>query len=54
VNGDPGATLIGTEREFCRSWPEQTEVTVRGLHFLQEDSPDELGQAIATWLKTLK
>ncbi len=54
VNGDPGATLIGAEREFCRNWPEQTEVTVRGLHFLQEDSPDELGQAIATWLKTLK
>ena len=54
VNGDPGAALTGAEREFCRSWPEQTEVTVRGLHFLQEDSPDELGQAIATWLKTLK
>jgi haloalkane dehalogenase len=54
VNGDPGGALIGAEREFCRSWPEQTEVTVRGLHFLQEDSPDELGQAIATWLKTLK
>jgi haloalkane dehalogenase len=54
VNGDPGVALTGAEREFCRSWPEQTEVTVRGLHFLQEDSPDELGQAIATWLKTLK
>jgi haloalkane dehalogenase len=54
VNADPGATLLGAEREFCRSWPRQTEVTVRGLHFLQEDSPDELGQAIATWLKTLK
>jgi haloalkane dehalogenase len=54
VNADPGATLIGAEREFCRSWPAQTEVTVRGLHFLQEDSPDELGQAIASWLKTLK
>jgi haloalkane dehalogenase len=54
VNGDPGGALIGAEREFCRSWPEQTEVTVRGLHFLQEDSPDELGQAIATWLKTLR
>ncbi len=53
VNGDPGATLIGAEREFCRSWPEQTEVTVRGLHFLQEDSPDELGQAIASWVKEL-
>lgn len=54
VNGDPGAALIGAEREFCRSWPEQTEVTVRGFHFLQEDSPDELGQAVATWFKTLK
>jgi haloalkane dehalogenase len=54
VNGDPGAALTGAEREFCRSWPEQTEVTVRGLHFLQEDSPHELGQAIATWLKTLR
>jgi haloalkane dehalogenase len=54
VNGDPGGALIGASREFCRSWPEQTEVTVRGLHFLQEDSPDELGQAVATWFKTLK
>lgn len=54
VNGEPGATLLGASREFCRNWPEQTEVTVRGLHFLQEDSPDELGQAIATWFKTLK
>lgn len=53
VNGDPGATLVGAEREFCRSWPEQTEVTVHGRHFLPEDAPDELGQAIASWLKTL-
>lgn len=53
VNGDPGASLTGAEREFCRNWPAQTEVTVRGRHFLQEDSPDELGQAIATWFKTL-
>ena len=54
VNGDPGGSLTGTDREFCQGWPAQTEVTVRGIHFLQEDSPDEIGRAIATWLKTLK
>jgi haloalkane dehalogenase len=53
VNGEPGGILIGTPREFCRSWPAQTEVTVRGIHFLQEDSPDEIGQAIADWMGTL-
>ncbi len=51
INADPGAILIGPQREFCRSWPNQTEVTVPGNHFLQEDSPDEIGQAIASWLK---
>ena len=49
INADPGAILIGKQREFCRSWPNQQEVTVRGNHFLQEDSPDEIGQAIANW-----
>lgn len=49
VDADPGAILVGEQREFCRSWPNQTEVTVRGNHFLQEDSPDEIGRAIATW-----
>ena len=53
VNGEPGGILIGAPREFCRSWPAQTEVTVRGIHFLQEDSPDEIGQAIADWMGTL-
>lgn len=53
VNADPGAILIGPQREFCRSWPNQTEVTVRGVHFVQEDSPDEIGTAIANWLKGL-
>jgi len=53
VNGEPGGILIGAPREFCRSWPEQTEVTVRGIHFLQEDSPDEIGRAIADWMGTL-
>lgn len=49
VNADPGAILTGEQREFCRSWPNQTEVTVRGNHFLQEDSPVEIAAAIADW-----
>jgi len=53
INADPGAILTGAVREFCRSWPNQTEVTVRGSHFIQEDSPDEIGQAIASWLAKL-
>tara|TARA_R110000782_G_scaffold211555_10_gene299630 strand:- start:7282 stop:8106 length:825 start_codon:yes stop_codon:yes gene_type:complete len=50
VNADPGSILVGPQREFCRTWPNQTEVTVNGLHFIQEDSPDEIGQAIAEFL----
>ncbi len=53
INAEPGAILIGEQREFCRSWPNQTEVTVPGIHFIQEDSPDEIGQAIASWRKGL-
>ena len=53
VNAEPGAILIGAQREFCRSWPNQTEVTVSGNHFLQEDSPHEIGKAIAAWRKTI-
>jgi haloalkane dehalogenase len=54
VNAEPGVALTGALREFCRSWLAQTEVTVRGLHFLQEDSPDEIGQAIVSWMKALQ
>jgi haloalkane dehalogenase len=54
INADPGAILVGAQREFCRLWRHQTEVTVPGNHFLQEDSPDAIGAAIATWLATLK
>ena len=50
INAVPGAILRGTAREFCRSWPNTTEVTVEGIHFIQEDSPDEIGHAIAEWL----
>jgi haloalkane dehalogenase len=49
INADPGMILTGPQREFCRTWRNQTEVTVPGLHFIQEDSPDEIGEAIATW-----
>jgi haloalkane dehalogenase len=54
VNAEPGAILGGDLREFCRTWPNQREVTVRGSHFVQEDSPDEIGRAIAEWLPTAK
>lgn len=53
INADPGSILVGEQREFCRSWPNQQEVTVKGLHFIQEDSPVEIGQAVASWLKTI-
>jgi haloalkane dehalogenase len=54
INADPGSILVGPQREFCRSWPNQTEVTVAGAHFLQEDSPAEIGQAVARWMQTLR
>jgi haloalkane dehalogenase len=53
INADPGAILIGPQRDFCRRWPNQREVTVRGSHFIQEDSPDQIGQAVAEWHRTL-
>jgi haloalkane dehalogenase len=52
INADPG-TVSADERELCRGWPNQTEVTVRGLHFIQEDSPDEIGTALADWYRKL-
>ena len=53
INADPGAILVGAQREFCRSWPNQQEVTVKGNHFVQEDSPHEIGQAVAEFLAAL-
>jgi haloalkane dehalogenase len=49
VNAEPGAILVGAQREFCRRWPNQREITVRGSHFIQEDSGPEIGRAIAGW-----
>src|ERR1700712_2476686 len=51
VNANPGAILIGAPRDFCRGWKNQTEVTVPGSHFIQEDSGLAIGQAIAAWMK---
>ncbi|MFT5888598.1 MAG: haloalkane dehalogenase [Zhongshania sp.] len=50
INAEPGSILIGKQREFCRSWPNQSEVTVAGTHFIQEDSPVEIGRAVAAWM----
>jgi haloalkane dehalogenase len=52
INADPGRILFGSAREFCRTWKNQTEVTVAGIHYIQEDSGPEIGQAIASWLST--
>lgn len=49
VNAEPGAILTGPQREFCRTFPYQSEITVPGIHFIQEDSPHEIGAAIAEW-----
>ena len=53
IVGDPGAIVRGSTLEFCRTWPNQTEVTVKGLHFLQEDSPHEIGKALQTFVKSI-
>jgi len=51
VNAEPGAILTGSQREFCRTWPNQEEITVRGAHYVQEDSPHEIGEAVATFVR---
>ena len=53
VNAEPGAIVRGGAREFCRTWPNQDEVTVAGVHFIQEDSGPEIGRAIADWLRRI-
>ncbi|WP_404328322.1 haloalkane dehalogenase [Mesobacillus maritimus] len=53
INAEPGTILTGPQREFCRTWPNQTEVTVKGLHFIQEDSPKEIGQAVARFVQSI-
>ena len=54
INADPGSILTGKQREFCRSWPNQEEVTVKGTHFMQEDSPDEIGKTVSRFVSKLR
>ncbi|MFM1593241.1 MAG: haloalkane dehalogenase [Woeseiaceae bacterium] len=53
INAEPGSILVGKQREYCRTWKNQTEVTVPGKHFLQEDSANEIGENISKWLRKL-
>lgn len=53
IDAEPGSILVGEPREFCRAWPHQSHVVVKGLHFVQEDSPDDIGAAVAGWLKEI-
>jgi haloalkane dehalogenase len=54
INADPGALLTGSARDFCRRWPNQQEVTVKGIHYVQEDSPGEIGSALQTFLEKIR
>jgi len=54
INANPGSILVGRQRDLCRTWPNQTELTVKGLHFVQEDSPNEIGQSIAAFLRRVR
>jgi haloalkane dehalogenase len=54
INADPGAQIVGRMRDFCRTWPNQREVTVPGSHFIQEDSPHQIGGAIREFIATLR
>lgn len=54
INAEPGSILVGRQREFCRGWPNQSELTVSGLHFLQEDSPHEIGSALADFVRRVR
>lgn len=51
INAEPGAILTGAPREFCRAWKNQTEATVAGRHFIQEDSGAEIGRHVKAWIE---
>lgn len=50
IDAKPGGFLIGAQREFCRAWPNQEQITIKGAHFLQEEAPDEVGEAVARFI----
>jgi haloalkane dehalogenase len=54
INAEPGSILTGSARDFCRTWPNQKEITVKGSHFIQEDSPHEIGRAVADFARSLR
>ena len=54
INAEPGSLVRGRIRELVRTWPNLTETTVSGTHFIQEDSPDEIGTAIAEFVRKLR
>jgi haloalkane dehalogenase len=54
INAEPGRIITAAQREQCRAWPNQRELTVKGLHYVQEDTPDEIADAIRDWASTLK
>ena len=54
VNAEPGSILVGRQRELCRRWPNQAEMTVKGSHFVQEDSPEEIGRAVADFVRRVR
>ena len=54
INAEPGSILVGPQRDFCRTWPNQREITVKGMHFIQEDSPDEIGAAVADFVREMR
>ena len=53
IDAEPGVFIAGRIRRLASSFPDQHRVVVAGLHFVQEDSPDEIGQAIAGWLERI-
>jgi haloalkane dehalogenase len=54
ISAEPGALLVGRAREFCRTWRNQEEVTVKGIHYVQEDSPVEIGQALESFVAAVR
>jgi haloalkane dehalogenase len=52
ISAEPGSILVGRALDFCRRFPNQREVKVRGIHFIQEDAPDEIGAALADFVKS--
>jgi haloalkane dehalogenase len=54
ISAEPGALLVGRAREFCRTWRNQREASVKGIHFIQEDSPDDIGAALRSFVGGLR